>query len=71
MACSVCGPDTTHALIRSGTHRWLFFGPPAGEVREYARCLSCGTRRGVADEPASVSWTEAVSWDHPITADPR
>ena len=72
MACAVCGPDTTHALIRSGLPRFRWFGPPAVDVREYARCLGCGTQRS-QDEPRPVSWTDAVRAgdDLPIGADPR
>ncbi|MDX6209833.1 MAG: hypothetical protein QOE24_2224 [Frankiales bacterium] len=70
MACAVCGPDTTHAMIRSGLPRFRWFGPPAGQVREYARCLACGTQRSLEE---SLSWTDAVrvTDDLPIGADPR
>ncbi|MDX6230933.1 MAG: hypothetical protein QOI76_4323 [Frankiales bacterium] len=73
MACVVCGPDTTHAMIRSGLPRFRWFGPPAGQVREYARCLACGTRRSLDEAVPSLSWTDAVraSDDLPIGADPR
>lgn len=50
LACAVCGPDTTHALIRSGLPRFRWFGPPAAELHEYARCLSCGTVREQQEE---------------------
>ncbi len=70
MACSACGPDTTHALIRSGLPRWRWFGPPVGQIREYARCLICSTQRSLEDE---VSWADAVrgSDELSIGADPR
>jgi ribosomal protein S14 len=73
MACSVCGPDTTHALIRSGLPRFRWFGPPAGEVREYARCLVCGTIRPQEEQSRPVSWQGAAraSDQLPIGADPR
>jgi ribosomal protein S14 len=76
LACSVCGPDTTHALIRSGLPRFRWFGPPAAEVRDYARCLVCGTQRGqeqAAPLSLPLSWTEAVRHSDglPIGADPR
>ena len=53
LACSVCGPDTTHALMRAGWPKYRWFGPPAIEIREYARCLRCGTERS-PDEPPAV-----------------
>jgi ribosomal protein S14 len=70
MACSACGPDSTHALIRSGLPRFRWFGQPAKEVREYARCLVCSTQRPVEDP---LSWTDAVraTDDVRIGADPR
>ena len=60
LSCEVCGPDTTHALIRSGRRRFRWFGPPAGEIREYARCLRCGTVRG-QEEPrcGPLTWAES------------
>ena len=71
LACAVCGPDTTHALIRSGNRRWLLFGPPSGDVHEYARCLSCGTRRSQDDTP-TVVWTDTLHpAAEPISVDPR
>jgi hypothetical protein len=69
LACAVCGPDTTHALIRSGLPRFRWFGPPSGDVRDYARCLVCGTQRS----QEQGAWTDAVraTDDLPIGADPR
>jgi hypothetical protein len=52
LACTVCGPDTTHALMRAGWPKYRWFGPPATEIREYARCLRCGTERS-PDEPVT------------------
>jgi uncharacterized Zn finger protein len=72
LSCAVCGPDTTHALIRSGLHRFRWFGPPSGEVREYARCLACGTTRPQEEQRRPLSLTDVVNpGDLPIGADPR
>jgi uncharacterized Zn finger protein len=60
LACQVCGPDTTHALIRSGRHRFRWFGPPAGEIRQYARCLVCGTIRGQEERARPSTWADSL-----------
>lgn len=66
LACSVCGPDTTHALMRAGWPKYRWFGPPATEIREYARCLRCGTERS-PDEPVTRAEVERVV-NHSIDA---
>ena len=74
LACSVCGPDTTHALIRSGLPRYRWFGPPSAEVRDYARCLRCGTQRAQdVESPDRVLYGADAVREHdlPIGADPR
>jgi uncharacterized Zn finger protein len=70
LSCVVCGPDTTHALIRSGRRRFRWLGPPAGEVRLYARCLVCGTVRGQEERVLPQTWAESER-QHRIGADPR
>jgi hypothetical protein len=67
LACSVCGPDTTHALMRSGWPKYRWFGPPATEIREYARCLRCGTERSPDEAPATRTQA-ARTTDHSIDA---
>ncbi|BEP13724.1 hypothetical protein acdb102_20350 [Acidothermaceae bacterium B102] len=72
LSCATCGPDTTHALIRSGHRRFRWFGPPAGEIREYARCLSCGTIRGQEEQRRPLTWAESLTMPADrIGADPR
>jgi len=71
LACAVCGPDTTHALIRSGRHKFRWFGPPAAEIREYARCLSCGTVRPQEERVRPQTWAESRAAEGRISADPR
>jgi hypothetical protein len=60
LACAVCGPDTTHALITSGVAKFRWFGPPATQLRDYARCLRCGSVRSQEDGGDARAWTEPM-----------